>query len=338
MKTTAQPKTLMEAVRYFADAQRTHDLAVQLRWPDGVICPACGVVGEVRYFVATSKNRKTGKETPRRLFECKAKDTKGKPCKRQFTVKTGSIFEDSALPLDVWFVGIWSVANCKNGISSYELARATGITQKSAWFVLHRIRVAMDAGGIDKMTGTVEADETYVGGLAKNMHAHKREKRITKANASDKAVVMGILQRGNGTIPSRITARVIRNANSKTVQAIVRQHVEPGSQLMTDSLLSYRGLSADYFHAYVNHAVEYVRGNVHSNGVENFWSLLKRAIRGTYVSVDPQHLNAYVGEQTFRFNERKGTDLTRFRSVLGSVSGKRLTWKDLTNHALSAAP
>lgn len=337
METTPQPKTLMEAVRYFADAERTHDLAVQLRWPDGVVCPACGVCGESRYFVATTKNRKTGKETPRRLFECKAKGQDGKPCKRQFTVKTGSIFEDSALPLDVWFVGIWSVANCKNGISSYELARATGITQKSAWFVLHRIRVAMDAGGIDKMTGTVEADETYVGGLAKNMHAHKREKRITKANASDKAVVMGILQRGDGSAPSRITARVIRNANAKVLQRMVREHVEPGSQLMTDSLLSYRGLSADYVHQYVNHAVEYVRGNVHSNGVENFWSLLKRAIRGTYVSVDPQHLNAYVGEQTFRFNERKGTDLTRFRSVLGSVGGKRLTWKDLTNHALSAA-
>lgn len=339
METTSlpQPKTLMEAVRYFADAQRTHDLAVQLRWPDGVTCPACGVVGEVRYFVATSKNRKTGKEAPRRLFECKAKGADGKPCKRQFTVKTGSIFEDSALPLDVWFVAIWSVANCKNGISSYELSRATGITQKSAWFVLHRIRIAMDAGGLGKMGGVVESDETYVGGAAKNMHEHKRKARITGAAANDKTAVMGLLQRGDGNVPSRVMARVIRDANAKVLQAAVRENVEPGSILFTDSLLSYRGLSKDYCHAYVNHAVEYVRGHIHTNGIENFWSLLKRSIRGTYVSVDPHHMDRYLSEQTFRFNERKGTDLTRFRSVLGSVNGKRLTWKDLTNHALSAA-
>lgn len=337
MDTTPQPKTLMEAVRYFADAERTHDLAVKLRWPDGVICPACGVVGEVRYFVATSKNRKTGKETPRRLFECKAKDTKGKPCKRQFTVKTGSIFEDSALPLDVWFVAIWSVANCKNGISSYELARATGITQKSAWFVLHRIRVAMAAGGLDSMGGVVESDETYVGGAAKNMHEKKRKARISGAAANDKTAVMGLLQRSDGTVPSRVLARVIRDANAKVLQAAVRERVEPGSMLFTDALLAYRGLGKDYLHAYVNHTTEYVRGHIHTNGIENFWSLLKRSIKGTYVSVDPQHLQAYVGEQAFRFNERKGTDLTRFRSVLGSVAGKRLTWKDLTNHALSAA-
>jgi transposase-like protein len=336
--TPAQPKTLMEAVRYFADAERTHDLAVKLRWPNGVHCPACGVVGEVRYFVATSKNRKTGAETPRRLFECKAKDASGKVCKRQFTVKTGSIFEDSALPLDKWFVAIWAVANCKNGISSYELARATGVSQKSGWFMLHRIRVAMDAGGLDKpFGGIVESDETYVGGIASNMHEHKRKQRITGSAANDKTPVMGLLQRGDGTVHSRVHARVIRDANKKNIQAMVRAKVEPGSMLFTDSLLSYRGLSADYFHAYVNHTTEYVRGHIHSNGIENFWSLLKRSIKGTYVSVDPHHLQAYVGEQTFRFNERKDNDLGRFKSVLGAVAGKRLTWKDLTNHALSAA-
>jgi len=331
METTAQPKTLMEAVRYFADAQRTHDLAVQLRWPNGVHCPTCGRT-DVRYFVATTKNRKTGKETPRRLFECKEKHPK-----RQFTTKTGSIFEDSPLPLDVWFVGIWSVANCKNGISSYELARATGITQKSAWFVLHRIRVAMDAGGVGKFDRTTEADETYVGGVAKNMHAWKREQRISGSAANDKTAVMGLLERGNGTVPSRVLARVIRDANAKTLQAAVRAQVNAGSLVVTDALLSYRGLEKDYVHQFVTHVDEYVRGIVHTNGIENFWSLLKRSIRGTYVSVDPTHLQRYVGEQAFRFNERKGTDLTRFRSVLGSVAGKRLTWKELTNHALSAA-
>ena len=318
-KTLPQPKTLMEAVLYFADPDRSLAMAVAMRWPNGVHCPTCGRT-DVR-FLAT-----------RRIWECKEKHAK-----RQFSAKVGTIFEDSALSLDKWFVAIWAVANCKNGISSYELARSVGCTQKSAWFMLHRIRVAMDAGGLGKMGGTVEADETYVGGLAKNMHAHKREQRITKANASDKAVVMGLLQRGDGTVPSRVHARVIRNANARIVQGMVRQHVEPGTTLYTDSLLSYRGLGGEYVHGFVNHAVEYVRGNIHSNGVENFWSLLKRSIRGTYVSVDPQHLNAYVSEQTFRFNERKGTDLTRFRAVLRSTSGKRLTYKDLTNHALSAA-
>jgi transposase-like protein len=288
-------------------------------------------VADPKFYWASSKNRKTGKVTPRPLFECKEKHAK-----RQFTVKTGSIFEDSALPLDVWFVAIWAVANCKNGISSYELARATGITQKSAWFVLHRIRVAMDAGGLTgKFKGVVESDESYVGGLASNMHKHKREQRISRSAANDKTPVMGLLQRSDGKVPSRVHARVIRDANKKTVQAMVRAHVEPGSMLFTDSLLSYRGLSADYAHTYVNHSIEYVRGHVHSNGIENFWSLLKRAIKGTYVSVDPHHLPAYVGEQTFRFNEREDNDLGRFKSVLGMVGGKRLTWKDLTNHDLS---
>lgn len=318
-KPTPQPKTLMEAVRYFADADRTLATAVALRWPDGVHCPTCGRT-DVR-FIST-----------RRIWECKEKHAK-----RQFSAKVGTIFEDSAVPMDKWFVAIWAVANCKNGISSYELARSIGVTQKTAWFMLHRIRLAMDAGNLTGMGGVVESDETYIGGLAKNMHEHKRAKRITKANASDKAAVMGILQRGDGVVPSRIHARVIKNANAKVLQGTVRQMVEPGSILFTDSLLSYRGLSKDYFHAYVNHAVEYVRGNVHTNGVENFWSLLKRTVKGTYVSVDPTHLNRYLGEQTFRFNERKDNDLGRFRSVLRATSGKRLTYKDLTNHALSPA-
>jgi len=253
-------------------------------------------------------------------------------------VKTDPIFEDSALPLDVWFVAIWSVANCKNGISSYELARATGITQKSAGQVLYRIRIAMDAGGLTKLGGTVKADETYGGGHAKNMHAKVRKHRVIGRGAGDhKMLVMGMMQRTDVTIPRRVVARVIKAATSKNDQGLVRKHVEPGSALMTDAAAAYLGLSADYVHQRVNHADEYVRGNVHTNGIENFWSMLKRSVTGTYVSVDSLHLQAYVGEQVFRFNERKGTDLARFRSVLGSVACKRLTWKDLTNHALSAA-
>jgi transposase-like protein len=316
----AQPKTLMEAVRYFADVDRTLALAVSLRWPQGVHCPTCGRT-DVR-FIAT-----------RRVWECKEKHSK-----RQFTVKVGTIFEDSPLPLDKWFVAIWAIANCKNGISSYELARAIGVTQKTAWHMLHRIRVAMDAGSLDKFDGTVEADETYVGGLSKNMHARVRKHRVKGTGAGEhKTPVMGILRRADGTIHSRVVTRVIKAATSKSVQRVVRAHVAPGSQLMTDSLGSYLGLGADYVHQSVNHAVEYVRGHVHTNGIENFWSLLKRTIKGTYVSVDPLHINRYCGEQAFRFNARKDNDLGRFRAVLGSAAGKRLTYKDLTNHALSPA-
>lgn len=260
------PRTLMEAIRYFADENRTFEAAKALRWGNaGPHCPTCGRT-DVR-FIAT-----------RKLWECKEKHAK-----RQFSVKVGTIFEDSALPLDKWFVAIWAVANCKNGISSYELSRAIGVTQKTAWHMLHRIRLAMEVGGSDKFGGVVESDETYIGGLAKNMHAKKRKERVTKANASDKAAVMGILQRADGNIPSRVLARVIKDANRKVIQAMIRQHVEPGARLMTDGLLAYRGLKKDYVHAYVDHQVEYVRDHVHSNGIENFWSLLKRTLKGTYV-------------------------------------------------------
>lgn len=314
-----QPRTLMEAVRFFADADRTLQAAVAFRWPNGIHCPTCGRT-DVR-FLAT-----------RRIWECKEKHPK-----KQFSAKVGTIFEDSALPLDKWFVAVWGVANCKNGISSYELARAIGVTQKSAWFMLHRIRVAMDAGEADKFGGIVEADETYVGGEAKNMHAAKRKARITRATASDKAAVMGILQRTTSRTASRVRASVIKDANRKTIQGGIRAHVEPRSVLMTDGLMSYRGLQGEYLHHYVDHRVAYVRGRVHTNGVENFWSLLKRTIRGTYVSVDPQHLHRYLGEQVFRFNERKDNDYGRFAKVVSSISGKRLTYKDLMDRGLSPA-
>jgi transposase-like protein len=312
-----QPRTLIEAVRFFADEDRTLETAVALRWPNGIHCPTCGRT-DVR-FIAT-----------RRLWECKEKHPR-----KQFSAKVGTIFEDSALSLDKWFVAIWAIANCKNGISSYELARATGVTQKSAWFMLHRIRVAMAAGGLEKMDGIIEADETYIGGLAKNMHAKERKQRIAGHGGADKMAVLGILKRTDGEFPSRVMTRVIKAPTAKILQGHIRANVAPGAQVMTDSASAYLGLSRDYIHQHVNHAVEYVRGAVHSNGIENYWSLVKRTIKGTYVAVDPLHLERYLTEQGFRFNARKDDDLGRFRSVLGSVAGKRLTYKDLTNHALS---
>ena len=314
-----EPRTLMEAVRHFSDADRTLATMVSLRWPDGVYCPTCGRV-DVR-FIAT-----------RRMWECKEKHPR-----KQFSAKVGTIFEDSPLGLDKWFVAIWSIANCKNGISSHELGRAIGVTQKSAWFMLHRIRLAMQTGSFEKMDRTTEADETYVGGLARNMHARKREAVISGKGGVDKAAVFGILERGDADNSSRVRSHMFIDANAKTLQAAVRNAVNLGSMVMTDGWSAYRGLSRDYVHQSVDHQGEFVRGIVHTNGIENFWSLLKRSIKGTYVSVEPFHLGRYVDEQTFRFNERKDNDGGRFKKVVASVTGKRLTYKALISHATSEA-
>jgi transposase-like protein len=310
-----EPKTLVEAIRHFADPDVSLLTMVKLRWPNGVHCPTCGHANPL--FLRRQSR-----------WECRIKHTK-----RQFSAKTGTIFEDSPLPLEKWFTAIWLISNCKNGVSSYELHRAIGVTQKSAWFMLHRIRLAMDAGTIEKAGGTAEADETLIGGLAKNMHKHKREEKIKGTGASGKAIVMGILSRGSGTNKSRvIKAKRITDTTKETLHAEIKAAVETGSTIYTDSHGGYGGLASEYVHEVVNHAEEYVRGKVHTNGMENFWSLLKRAIKGTYVSVTPPHLDAYIDEQSFRFNERDKDDGNRFRIVLKSVTGKRLTYSELTGH------
>ena len=311
---STEPRTLMEAVRYFADLDVAQAAMVELRWPSGVCCPTCGRT-DVRY-IAT-----------RRMWECKEKHPR-----KQFSAKVGTIFEDSPLGLDKWFVAVWAVANCKNGISSYELARHIGVTQKSAWHMLHRIRLAMQIGSIDKMDGEVEADETFVGGKAANMHKHRRAKLVKGTGVSGRAVVIGILERGAEGRTSRVRAKVIHNVHRATIEAEVRENVTPGAALYTDSYTGYAKLGDEYKHETVNHAIEYVRGRVHTNGAENFWSLLKRSIKGTYVSVEPFHLGRYVDEQVFRFNERVRTDLGRFKLVLSRVAGRRLTYKDLTTN------
>jgi transposase-like protein len=316
---STEPQTLVEAIRHFADPDVTLNTMVELRWPTGVHCPTCGRT-DVR-FIAT-----------RRMWECKEKHPK-----KQFSAKIGTIFEDSPLSLDKWFVAIWMIANCKNGVSSYEVHRALGVTQKTAWFMLHRIRLAMQTGSFIRSGGDFEADETFIGGKSKNMSKTRRAKTITGGGVKDKEIVMGVLRRGTDAEPSKLTAKHIANRRKATVQAEVRAAAEPGSTINTDSLASYIDLKADYVHQFVDHAVEFVRDNVHTNGMENFWSLFKRALKGTYVSVEPAHLNAYTVEQTFRFNERKGMDGNRFRKVLSAVSGKRVTWKELTTHGATPA-
>jgi transposase-like protein len=304
-KQTTFPKTLQEAIKYFSDKETCTTFMAQLRWPEGVTCPNCE--GKEVSYLST-----------RFMWKCKA-------CKKQFSVKQGTVMEDSPIGLDKWLAAIWLIANAKNGISSYEIHRALGVTQKSAWFLLHRIRLAMQTGTFKKLSGAVEVDETYIGGLARNMHASVKHRRITSSGRKDKVGVMGILERGG-----EVRAQVIPDSSLKTLQGGIKSHVEKGAELFTDSFWSYRGLDSEYAHQVINHALEYVRGNVHTNGMENFWSLLKRSIKGTYVSVEPFHLFRYLDEQSFRFNSRKGKDADRFIQTVKQVAGKRLTYEELT--------
>ena len=264
----------------------------------------------------------------RRLWECKAKHSR-----RQFSAKVGTIFEDSPIGLDKWFTAIWMLANCKNGVSSYEIARDLGVTQKTAWFMLHRVRLAMQSGTIEKIGGggkTVEVDESWIGGAARMMSRKQRARhrgigKTGKYAVSGKAIVLGMLERGG-----RVAVKVVPDIARNTLLPEVVKHVAAGSEVHTDEHRAYDGLVGPrYKHAVVNHAVTYVDGKVHTNGVENFWSLLKRGIPGTYVSVEPFHLFRYLDEQAFRFNARKGTDASRFFDALSAVAGKRLTYQAL---------
>lgn len=310
---TDTPKTLIEAVRYFSDLKVCFEHMLPVKWPDGPpTCPKCGgdAVGIVR---------------SRSVLQCKAKG-----CRKQFSVKVGTIFEDSPLGLDKWFVAVWCIANAKNGISSLELSRALGVTQKTAWFMLHRIRLAMQTKSFRKFSGEVEGDETFIGGRAKNMHAKRREKLIRGRGAVGKAIVQGLLQRGIGDNISEIRAMVVRGTDDESLQVNVLRHVEPGSHFYTDAAPSYAALASRYYHAAVDHITKYVVGRVHTNCVENFWTLLKRTLKGTYVAVSAFHLSRYVDEQAWRFNLRDLTDGIRFKRVLATVVGRRLTYRELT--------
>jgi transposase-like protein len=275
-----------------------------------VCCPHCGSVN-VRYLANY------------RRWECKENHPR-----RQFTVKVGTIMEDSPMSLDKWAVAFWLEVNAKNSISSYELHRALGITQKSAWFMLHRIRLAVQSGDVTKLKGEVEVDESFIGGKARNMHASKRRNMVT--GGSGKTAVMGLLQRHEEKGKSKVETRVIRTNNRETLQSIIRSRVEPGTAISTDALLSYKGLHDAYIHGVVDHAEEYVKGNVHTNGLENFWALFKRCIKGTHVSIEPFHLFRYLDSEAFRFNNRTLKDGERFIAAVNGMTGKRLTYKALT--------
>lgn len=299
------PKTLIQAVRYFSDPARALDYMVQMRWPAGVCCPTCGST-RVR-FIRT-----------RQQWECREKHDR-----KRFSAKTGTIMEDSPLPLDKWLIALWLEVNSKNSISSYEVHRALGVTQKTAWFMQQRIRLAMQVGSFEtKLTGEVEVDETFIGGKARNMHPGKRKAK--GRGAAGKAVVMGLLQRHG-----EVRTFVVDNTKRKTLQPVVKEHVERGAAVFTDALASYAGLAPDYVHQVIDHAEAYVKENVHTNGMENYWSLFKRCIKGTHVSVEPFHLFRYLDAENFRFNNRECDDRDRFLRLVPLVEGKRLTYKRL---------
>jgi transposase-like protein len=315
------PKTLIEAVRHFADADNCREFMVSLRWPNGVTCPSCG--SDKVYF-----------DRSRNGWECKTRHPK-----RKFTLKTGTIFEDSPLGLDKWLPCVWMIANCKNGISSHEIGRAVGVTQKTAWFMLHRVRLALqdeETGG--KLGGEVEADETYIGGKARYMHKDRRA-RTTKhgSKTMGKTAVMGLLERNTGGT-SKVRLAVLPNAKRHHIRGHIDAHVERGATIHTDALKSYNGLDSDYVHNVIDHAECYVDGQVHTNGCENFWSLLKRALKGTYVAVEPFHLFRYLDEQAFRFNLRASTDAERFVDALRGIVGRRLTYAGLIAALDESAP
>jgi transposase-like protein len=313
-----QPKTLQKAIRHFSNERVCIDTIAALRWPEGKpVCPACEKTEH--YYLATQKR-----------WKCKE-------CHKQFSVKLGTIFEDSPITLDKWLTALWMIVNCRNGVSSYEVGRAIGITQKSAWFVLHRLRFALQTGSITKLGGNgapVQVDETFIGGKARFMHRVKRERLSRNGGmqgGSGKAVVVGLLERG-GKVKTAVLAHRRENGPEK----IVREMVEPGTEIHTDEFPGYYNLKDGYMHKVVNHLEGYVKENIHTNGIENFWSCLKRGLAGTYIAVEPFHLFRYVDEQAFRFNNRKDADnkplkdWQRFELALSQIAGKRLTFAEVT--------
>lgn len=316
--TNPLPKTLLQAVKYFANPDNCLSYLVARRWPDGVSCPECG-------------STKVHFDKTRMGWRCTVKHPK-----RRFTLKTGTIFEDSPLGLDKWLPVVWMIANMKNGVSSWEIHRAIGVTQKTAWFMLHRIRLALQGDDGGKLSGEVEVDETYIGGKARNMHRGRKAK-VMKGKTGGmvgKVAVQGLLARHSDKGHSVVRARVVPNNRWESLLPNVNAHVEPGATVYTDELRSYRGLGPNYNGAYIHkvidHAERYVDGQVHTNGCENFWSLLKRGLNGTYINVEPFHLFRYVDEQAFRFNNRKDMDdADRFSLAISGIVGRRLTYADL---------
>ncbi len=302
--TPTGPRTLVEVIKWFDDPDYCREFVARLRWPNGAECPRCDE-GDP-YFLKS-----------RKIWTCRV-------CRKQFSIKVGTIFEDSPLGLDKWLTATWMIVNAKNGTSSCEIAREIGVTQKTAWFMLQRIRKAMETGSIEKLNGEVEIDETYVGGSVSNMHGRKAKQARAKPNLG-KAIIVGMVARGG-----ELRAKIVSEVSTDTVMPIIQDNVQPQSWIYTDESGAYNGVQGEWEHGSVNHSIEYVRGAVHTNRIEGFWSLLKRMLNGTYTHCAPEHLRRYVAEQAFRYNKRQETNAGRFQIVLSCIAGRRLTYSELT--------
>lgn len=304
-----QPRTLLEAVRHF-DPETCHRYIGAIKWPSGACCPKCGSVN-------------VGEIKSRRRFQCREK-----ACRAQFSLTTDTIMEGTHLRLDQWILGVWQIVNCKNGVSSCEIARAIGCKQQSAWHLLHRVRHILKAEHSEPMRGTVEADATFVGGLFQFMN-HEAWQRARKSHRpKNKSVVHALKCRNTG----QVRASVIPGERRDAIEPIVRENVAHGSYLFTDGGRAYRWAryTNDYRHAWVDHFMEYVRGAVHVNGCECYFNCLRRGLKGTYIRPSHGHIGAYVDEQSFRFNHRKESDWERFDRAMRLIVGKRLTYSALT--------
>lgn len=325
------PKTLQQAIQWFSDYENCRKFMIGIRWLDGVVrCPYCQ--SDKVTYLAKAK-----------VYRCY-----GNHPKQKFSLKIGTVFEDSPIALEKWLPAVWLAVSCKNGISSYELHRALGVTQKSAWFMLHRIRLAMQSKSFVKMGGPdseIEVDESFIGGKVNNMHK-ARKLRIAQARSHvrnndstvserywGKVPIMGILDREQ----RKVRVSVVPNVRREVLQNAILSQVERGSKLYTDQAVAYNRpeITKHYTHEIVNHLERYVDGRVHTNGLENFWALLKRGLKGTYVAVEPFHLFRYVDEQVFRYNNRATkdnplTDADRFHLAMTQIVGKRLTFAEVT--------
>lgn len=319
------PKTLLEAIQHFSDEQVCIDAVAGMRWLNGVTCPECNAADP--YYLKTQKR-----------WKCRE-------CRIQFSVKRGTIFEDSPISLTKWLPAMWLLVNCKNGVSSYELHRDLGVSQKTAWFMLHRLRLVIKAPNMGTKLGSndggeVEVDEAFIGGKMKNMHRSKANglQKVKQAagyenrvHHENKTAVLGMLDRES----RQVRAQVVPNVKRETLQGEILKNVKYGSSVYTDQAVAYDTLHRRYIHDTVNHATTYVKGRVHTNGLENFWALTKRTLGGTYVAVEPFHLDRYLDEQVFRFNNRATkdnplNDSDRFLLALSQVTNKRLTYAELT--------
>jgi transposase-like protein len=313
MKTVTTPQTLLEAVNYFTNEKRCVEFLARFRWTDGKpVCPKCGSLNICHLKTRPSyRCRETG-------------------CKSTFSLKTGSIMESSPLPITKWVPALWFVINHKNGVSSYEVSRALGITQKAAWHLNHRIRKAISNGSFAKMgkNNPVEIDETFIGGKEQFKHRANKPSSFRKRGHAGKIPVMGMVER-----QGEVRAKVVDNVRRASLEPEVLANVEKGATIYTDSLMSYQQLAKTYAHNWVDHSKgTYVDGLAHTNTMENFWSCFKRTLKGTYIHMASFHIDRYLDEQSFRYNYRKLNDAGRFETVIPKIfgEGKKLSYAELT--------